>query len=62
MTPAFADCALPDNCVCAKRGFQKWEHTRCLVPGINRTAMELGWTIPYETESLETLLHTVNGQ
>lgn len=46
----FADCALPPDevCECGVRGVDDYGGaSKCLVPAINATAAELGWTIPY---------------
>jgi hypothetical protein len=46
---AFADCVLPEACECLLRGLPLHEtHTKCLVPAINATAIELGWQPPYD--------------
>lgn len=45
--PQFRDCALPRACECAKRVKPEWEHSRCLVPTINKAADDLGWQRPY---------------
>jgi hypothetical protein len=44
---AYKDCAMPRDCQCAKRGYPKWDHVKCLVPAINVTADKLGWQRPY---------------
>lgn len=58
--PAFEDCAVPSGCECRKRGYPKWDHRQCLVPGINAFALKIGWRIPYEVEKLDVLIDTLN--
>ena len=39
--PIFADCASPDDCECAKRGYQ-FERDSCAVPQVAAAADALG--------------------
>jgi hypothetical protein len=45
---AYTDCVQPEDCACKARGYPQYDHTRCLVPGINALAIRLGWEPPYD--------------
>jgi hypothetical protein len=51
--PAFTDCVLPEQCECARRGYPKWDQTKCMVPAVNETARALGWQEPYPDAGCE---------
>lgn len=46
-SPAYPDCALPNDCACLRQGYPKPHRIGCLVPCINAQARELGWEEPY---------------
>ena len=46
--PIFKDCAFPEDCQCAARGYQ-WERENCAVPHVEAAAESLGLSPPLVT-------------